>query len=69
MLCSDPKAIEASYGPYVLPVLGSIKDSSAVAASLKGVKRVVCTGNIGDLPSLARKKGVESIVLISSSGE
>lgn len=69
MLCSNPEAIQAAYGPYVVPVLGNVKDVSAVAASLTGVKRIVCTREIGDVPLIARKKGVESIALISSTGE
>ncbi|GMH43305.1 hypothetical protein BSKO_11227 [Bryopsis sp. KO-2023] len=68
VLCQNSEAVKSAYGPYVTPVVGSTKDGQSVSTALKGAKCVICVGEVGEVASVAARKSVSNVVLISSVG-
>lgn len=65
-LVRDAKEAKASFGPYVEPIVGEVKDRESVEKAMgEGVRAVIVTTRVGSVVDVARRAGVEHIVLLS----
>lgn len=65
-LVRDAKEAKASFGPYVEPIVGEVKDRESVEKAMgEGVRAVIVTTRVGSVLDVARRAGVEHIVLLS----
>ncbi|KAK9836354.1 hypothetical protein WJX81_008219 [Elliptochloris bilobata] len=69
LLTRDPAAARSSFGEYVTPVDGHVGDPRSMAAALRGVRTIICTGRLGALLPAAAAAGVEHIVLLTAAGD
>lgn len=63
-LVKDKRAAMASFGTYVEPMTGNLKDSSFLKKSLRGVRAIICP-NEGFLSIVESLKGVQHVVILS----
>jgi uncharacterized protein YbjT (DUF2867 family) len=65
-LVRDAKEAKAAFGPYVEPVVGDIRDRGSVEKAMgQGVRAVIIPTRVGCAAEVARRAGVEHIVLLS----
>jgi len=69
VLVSDVNAAKVGFGPYVEPFEGDCGDEFALVDALKGVKMIICCGQVRKLPAVASQvRGIEHLVLLSATG-